>query len=144
MRKFLRSVICTILALFIYIGQTLAFQPQTNHIEDEIYGAFIEVENLLATIENNNDVTYDFLALNNSELVENVSSSAAIALNATASNTPPFVSAFLWGCIFNVPGMLIVGITTGFDNSQMKKSAWGCLVNTLLFGSSSPFWLFGN
>jgi hypothetical protein len=61
-------------------------------------------------------------------------------MNATAAGSPPFISAFLWGCLFNLAGMLIVGITTEFDSDQLRKSAWGCLISSLLWGGSGAFW----
>jgi len=115
----------------------------TSYDETEIYSAFEEVNNLVVALENNNDLTYSDLEATNSELVSNVNSSAAIAMSSTSDGTtPPFISAFLWGCIFNLAGMLIVGVTTGFDNDQLKKSAWGCLISSLLWGSSG-YWGLG-
>jgi len=145
MKKFLQSVLSVLLALVLFSAQSLAYTitsgATNNHDEieavsefneDEIYAAFGEVDELVTTIEKNEEVTYTDLEATNSEMVANISSSAAIAMTATA-DTPPFVSAFLWGCIFNWVGMLIVGLTTDFDGTQLKKSAWGCLINSLLF-----------
>ncbi|MCF8363164.1 MAG: hypothetical protein K9G70_11135 [Prolixibacteraceae bacterium] len=146
MKKFLQSVLSVFLALVLFSAQSLAYtvtnalsnnseeiEAVTEFNEDEIYAAFNEVEELTSTIENNKELTYKNLEATNSEMLVNISSSAAIAMNATA-DTPPFISAFLWGCIFNWVGMLIVGITTDFDGTQLRKSAWGCLINSLLFG----------
>ena len=107
--------------------------------ETEIYEAFSEINELVSLVETDNTATYNQLLTTNSKLVENVSSSAAMAMNAVTDTQTPFISAFLWGCIFNVPGMLIVGITTGFDSYHMKKSAWGCLISSLLWGSGGYF-----
>jgi dihydroxyacetone kinase DhaKLM complex PTS-EIIA-like component DhaM len=146
MKKILQSVLSVFLALVLFSSQSLAYtlvgeatndnkeiQAVSSFNEDEIYTAFNEIDELVSTIESNEELTYKDLEATNNEMVANINSSAAIAMNATA-DTPPFVSAFLWGCIFNWVGMLVVGITTGFDGTQLKKSAWGCLVNSLLFG----------
>jgi hypothetical protein len=145
MKKFLQSVLSVFLALVLFSAQSMAYTITSNASseteveavsdfnEDEIYAAFNEVDKLVATIEQNEEVSYSDLEATNSELVSNISSNAAIAMNASTADTPPFVSAFLWGCIFNWVGMLIVGITTDFDGTQLKKSAWGCLINSLLF-----------
>ena len=152
MKKILRSFLSAFLALVLFSAQALAYTNAASTVgsndkfdavadfnEAEIYGAFDEVEGLLTTLEENQDLTYADLEASNSDLIANVSSTAAVAMNASSADTPPFISAFLWGCIFNLAGMLVVGITTDFDNEQLKSSAWGCLVNTLLGGG---FWGF--
>ena len=149
MKKILRSFLSSFLALALFSAQALAYTSNTPTVnsdetvavsdfnEAEIYDAFNEVENLVNTIEENQDLTYADLEAENSNLIANVSSSAAVAMNAAYADAPPFISAFLWGCLFNLAGMLVVGITTDFDNDQLRSSAWGCLINTLLGGG---FW----
>lgn len=146
MKKILQKLFCSALAVIFFGVQTMAYtniNNETNFAVDfdeaEIYAAFDEVSDLIDLIESNNDITYDYLETTNSEMVANVSSSAAIAIGTATAGSPPFISAFLWGCIFNLPGMLVVGITTGFDGTQLRKSAWGCLVSTLLWGSGGIF-----
>lgn len=152
MKKILRSCLSFLLALVLLSAQAMAYTNAASSVgsnneieavadfnEAEIYDAFNNVEDLVSTLENNQDLSYTDLEAANSDLIVNVSSSAAVAMNATMADTPPFISAFLWGCLFNVAGMLIVGITTDFDNEQLKSSGWGCLVNTLLGGG---FWGF--
>lgn len=146
MKKTLQKFFCTALAVILFGVQTMAYtntSKETNLALDfdeaEIYTAFDEVNELIALIENDNNITYNYLETTNSEMVANVSSSAAIAIGTATAGSPPFISAFLWGCIFNLPGMLIVGITTDFDNEQLKKSAWGCLISTLIWGSGGLF-----
>ncbi|MDA3880388.1 MAG: hypothetical protein PF436_08375 [Prolixibacteraceae bacterium] len=145
MKKLLQSTISIILALVLFGTQSFAFtitasinsaseiEAAVGLDESDIYAAFDEIEDLISVIDDNQDLTYSELESLNSELTSNISSSAAIAMNASAADTPPFIGAFLWGCIFNWVGMLIVGITTGFDGTQLRKSAWGCLVGSLLW-----------
>jgi len=70
---------------------------------------------------------------NHHEMVSNVASTSSSAFTGS-NDTPPFISAFLWGCIFNWVGMLVVGLTTGFDTQQITKSLWGCLLNSVFLG----------
>lgn len=148
MKKVLQSILSVVLALLMFSAQAIAYtnsavvinsEEEINAVaefdEANIYDAFNEVNDLVATIESNENITYSELEASNSEMVANVSSSAAIAMTSASADTPPFISAFLWGCIFNVVGMLIVGLTTDFDGSQLRKSGWGCLIGSLLWGS---------
>jgi len=106
-----------------------------NFDESEIYAAFSEIETLENLVKNS-EYSYNEVKEMNNELISNISVSSAIALSSS-ENTPPIFGAFLWGCLFNWVGMLIVGLTTDFDNQQITKSFWGCLINSLLFGGGT-------
>jgi hypothetical protein len=143
MKKSLQSLLSFVLAMLMFSVQTMAITStmpsngstaEATFDESEIYDAFADVNNLVVALEDNQDLSYAELQATNSDLLVNVNSSAAIAMNTSSDANPPFISAFLWGCIFNLPGMLVVGLTTGFDGNQLTKSAWGCLINSLLFG----------
>jgi hypothetical protein len=150
MKKLFKSGICLLLALIIFSAQSMAFATNAKALnytegikavaefdESEIYDAFTEVDNLVFYLQENEGVTYNELKSDNSELIANLSSTSALAFSS--SDTPPIFSAFVWGCLLNWVGMLIVGLTTDFDNQQIMKSAWGCLINTLLFGGGYWF-----
>lgn len=101
----------------------------TDQNEVEVYDAFGSIDGLISYLNENGDVSYDELMATNSFLVENVSSSAAIALNAAEEGGPPLLSPFLWGCLFSWVGLLVVYLTTD-SNKAYTKGAWnGCLVN---------------
>lgn len=149
MKKFLLQTFSVTLALIFVCTQALAFTTTSamalseaeaemvaEFSEAEIYEAFDEVNALETMIRENEGITFTELEANNSELVANLSSTSAFS-NATMADTPPIFSAFMWGCLLNWIGMLIVGLTTGFDGSQMVKSGWGCLISSLLWGVSS-------
>ncbi|HPR62400.1 MAG TPA: hypothetical protein PLF35_15695 [Prolixibacteraceae bacterium] len=141
MNRMAKQLIIIFLSVLFIGTQSFLFGANTTltDTETEIYEAFSEINELVSLIETDNTATYNQLLTTNSLLVENVSASAAMAMNTVTDTQTPFISAFLWGCIFNVPGMLIVGITTGFDSYHMKKSAWGCLISSLLWGGSGYF-----
>lgn len=149
MRKLFTRVLCLIMALVIFSAQSMAFTigsagvlesdvaAVAEYDESEIYGAFTEVNDLVSFLEENEGVTYNELESVNSGLISNVSSSAALMHHDDDDyRTPPIFSAFIWGCLLNWVGMVIVGLTTGFDGRQITKSAWGCLINSLLWGVS--------
>jgi hypothetical protein len=151
MKKILQSFFCVVLAILMFSSQAVAYtsiaainsEAELSAVADfdeaEIYAAFNEVEALITTIESTN-LTYADLEASNSDLISDVSASAAIAMSSASADTPPFISAFLWGCIFNLAGMLIVGITTEFDSDQLRKSAWGCLISSLLWGGTRVYY----
>jgi hypothetical protein len=105
-----------------------------NFDESEIYNSFDKVNDLVSYVSENDAVSYSDVATINSALVENVSSSAALALNNNDNGNPPFVSAFLWGCVLNWVGIAVVAFTTNMDWDQIKKSIWGCAASTVFWG----------
>jgi hypothetical protein len=148
MKKALLKFLCVGLALIIFNAQAMSFTTTVSAInsnqeiaaitgfdETEIYNAFTEVNSLVSYVQENDGVTLGDLETSHNELVSNLSSSAALALSGD-SDTPPIFSAFIWGCLLNWVGMVIVGLTTGFNGHQIMKSAWGCLINSLLWGVS--------
>lgn len=117
-----------------------------NFDETEIYASFDQM-NDLASYLSENDATYADVASVDNALVENVSSTATLALSNANAGDPPFVSSFLWGCILNWVGIVVVALTTDMDKDQIMKSVWGCVASTagwvvvslifpLIFGSS--------
>jgi hypothetical protein len=148
MKKALLKLICVGLALIIFSVQSMAFTTfgsainsdqemalVTGFDETEIYNAFTDVNSLVSYVQENDGVTLSDLETSHNELVANMNTSVALALSASSA-TPPIFSAFIWGCLFNWVGMLIVGLTTSFDGQQITKSLWGCLFNSLLLGGS--------
>ncbi len=148
MKKHFLKVLCLLLAMLILNTQTFAntfrllslnsnkdTEKVTVFEELEIYGAFSEVEDLLAYLETHENVTYNDVENDNGTLVENISAMSMSAFSSASADTPIF-SSFMWGCLFNWIGMLIVAISTGFDGYSIRKSFWGCLINSLIIGVS--------
>jgi hypothetical protein len=146
MKKVLLKFVCAGLALIIFSYQAIAYSSVASVVsaeeistvasfdENEIYSAFSEVDQLVSYVQENEGVTILDIEATNSELVSNIASSSSLSL--AQSDTPPIFSAFIWGCLLNWVGMLIVGLTTGFDGEQITKSLWGCLISSCLWGGS--------
>jgi hypothetical protein len=155
MKKFLLSTISTLLALILFSTQLFAYsgtinmansanatEAVTSFDEAEIYGAFEEINELVAMLEGDADITYSGLEAENSDLLVNLSSTSSVAMTATSSDGPPIISAFWWGCLLSWVGMLIVGVTTGFDGYHIRKSGWGCLLSALVWGTGGCFYYY--
>jgi hypothetical protein len=142
MKKSLLKIMAVFMAaiflqLQVFAGSSFSMSAEddanVNFDETEIYASFDQM-NDLASYLSENDATYSDVENYNSSLVTNVSSSAALALNSSSAGEPPFISAFLWGCIFNLVGILVVALTTDMDMDYIMKSVWGCVV-------SGVFWV---
>lgn len=147
MKKDLQKFTSTFLALLLLSVQTIAYAGNsavinteeeistvTNFDETEIYSAFDEVEELVATLENDAEITYSEIEAKSSDLVANVSSNSS-AITSNTYNSTPIVSAFWYGCLLWIPGVIIVGIITGFESSEIARAGWGCLITSLLGGT---------
>lgn len=152
MKKVLLKFACAGLALIIFSYQAIAYSSVAvvvsaeeistvaNFDENEIYSAFTDVDKLVSYVQVNEGVTINDLEATNSELVSNIASSSSLAFSS--SDTPPIFSAFIWGCLLNWVGILIVGLTTGFDGGQITKSLWGCLISSCLWGGSYGWYYY--
>lgn len=147
MKKSVLKIAAIFMALLTIHLQTFATSAGTtssenevvvNYDETEIYASFEEM-NDLANYLSENDATYADVENYNSALVENVSSSAAIALS-NGSGEPPFISAFWWGCIFNLFGLIVVYVTTDSDSTYTKAAWKGCILSGILYVGWGIFW----
>lgn len=153
MKKVLLKFLCVGLAMIMFMGQAMAYSTiatalseeeisaVSNFDETEIYNAFNEVEQLVTYVQANENVTFDELESNHIEMISNISSSSAIAFDGDGE-TPPIFSAFIWGCLLNWVGMLIVGLATDFNTEQITKSLWGCLISSCLWGGSYGWYTY--
>lgn len=139
MKKILLKTLAIFMAVMIFqlqamAGSTLSLssndEAAVNFDETEIYSSFDQVNDLVSYVSENENVTYADAVSYDKSMVENVSSSAAVALNNTNAGEPPFVGAFIWGCVLNWVGILIVALTTDMDKDQIMKSVWGCVAST--------------
>jgi hypothetical protein len=137
MKKSLFTTMVILMALMAFqfqakAGATLSLsagdEAIVNFDESEIYSSFDQVSDLVSYVSENEAVTYSDVASVNNELVENVSSSAAVALSNSSQDSPPLISAFWWGCLTGPIGIVVVAVTTGSDKEQIKKSAIGCAI----------------
>jgi len=138
MKKLLLKIMAVFMAVIflqlqVFAGTSFSMssndEANVNFDETEIYSSFDQIDNLVSYVSEN-DVTYNDVENYNSSLVENVSSSAALALGNSNGGEPPFISAFLWGCIFWGFGILVVALTTDMDMAYIKKAAMGCAVSS--------------
>lgn len=126
-----------LLGVLLFIAfQLQANVPASDNVADfnetEIYAAFNEIDDLVEVVSAS-DVSYASLQVENSALLENVSSSAAIALGMSNGDVPPLMSAFWWGCIFGLIGIVLVAVTTDSDKAQIRSSVRGCVFSSLAY-----------
>lgn len=89
-----------------------------------------QLENFL--IENQ-DLSYNDLLASDNPLLMNMDLSADMAIPGMING--PIIPAFWWGCILGPIGVLIVYVVED-DRAQTKSAFWGCLIGTLVWGSS--------
>lgn len=146
MKKVFQSILCFLLAMFMLSSQAIAYsgnamnneteiEAVVDFDEAEIYAAFNEVDDLVATIESNESITYSDLEATDSEMVADVSSTNYTAAMANSSYDTPLVGPFWWGCILWIPGVVLAGLFTDWDNDAVRKAGWGCLITSLLGGT---------
>lgn len=127
-------------------GQTPASSP-FYFDEQKVSEATEGLANLEAYV-NENDLTYEALEAENSELVEglNLDKNASINAFGPMVENPAGIPSFFWGLCLGWIGMLIVYLVTE-DNDELKKALWGCLVSygvLLVVYVILYMWILGN
>jgi hypothetical protein len=139
MKKILFKTMAVCMAIFFIIPQTLAGtnfaagkndEALVNFDENEIYRSFDEISELEKFISDN-ELTYDEVLNKNSKLLENVSSTSAIAMRQEGDSNPLIVGPFWYGCMFSALGILVVAFVTNNDPAQVKSAVTGCLITTV-------------
>ncbi len=62
------------------------------------------------------------------------------SMGMTFDDPPLGIPSFLWGCAFGVVGVAIVYFVTDEDTDETKKSFYGCLAGTLVYGVLYAVW----
>jgi amino acid transporter len=140
MEKFSTKFVSIFLATILFTSQVIAGSNvatnsnSENYIdfdETEITNSFEEIDDLVNYISENETATYSDIEQTNSSLLENVSASAAVAMNEQEGGSPLFIGAFFYGCIFSAVGIILVAVVTNNDRNQIKKAEVGCIVSTV-------------
>ncbi|MDA3880389.1 MAG: hypothetical protein PF436_08380 [Prolixibacteraceae bacterium] len=115
---------------FIYFASALFCMAETPDFnESEIYSAFDEIAEVTDFIATN-DASYNDLEASDFSIT-NIGNTAAIATSIQdESKEPPVLSAFWWGCLTGVIGIVVVAVTTDNNKEQIKKSVLGCAIPT--------------
>jgi hypothetical protein len=138
MKKVFLKTVAILMTILIIQLQTIAGSSMSissedeeivNFDESEIYNSFDQVNDLISYVSANDAVTYSDIAVTNNKLIENISSTAALALNTPNNGEPPIIGAFWWGCILSWAGILIVYFSTDNNKEYVKQAVSGCLVS---------------
>ena len=103
------------------------FSYNRNALEVAI-APIANVENFVAQ---NSSLSVTELVSTGNELFNGVGATASpFALN---ESLPLGCPAFLWGCVFSVPGLVVIYIMTNNDREQVKKAFNGCVANGIVY-----------
>lgn len=118
---------------FIFAGNGDLFTFDKSVVQEEM----AELNALEVMLQQDAELTFEDLLEVNHPLLANVSHDASL-MGPNMINGP-IIPAFWWGCIFGPVGVLVVYIVED-DRAQTKSAFWGCLISTLVWGTSSWYW----
>ncbi|MCL4481390.1 MAG: hypothetical protein M1445_01985 [Bacteroidetes bacterium] len=144
MKQIILKSFCIFFAVMMMTMQTFAYsistanaitqsdiQTITQFDDSEVYTAFEGVSALDQYLTVNNGTTYSEISRENSSILNGVSATTSLPLTTTGTDETAFgIPSFLWGCVLDVVGMLIVYLVTDNNKAQTKKALYGCLVGT--------------
>lgn len=127
MKKYLSLIVCSFLVSF----SALAESPFDSDID--VSEEFAELQAIESFLEANPNVDFATLETEKSDLLADISLSNSTA-SLVSTDDMPIVSAFWWGCVLGIIGLVLVYVMTDNDKDQVKKALIGCVVSTLLVG----------
>jgi hypothetical protein len=142
MKKFLLKSLSIFMAitllsaqsLFAYAGNgasvTTFDETAFSFDEEMLFAELAELNELDAFIETTEGLTFSDLEKEGSLLIANMDNAAAPMGMAEGGEPPLGIPSFLWGCVFDVVGLVIVYIMTENDMDETKKAMWGCVAST--------------
>lgn len=145
MKKNLFKTFSVFLALLLLNMQTFAFTVKANapitqsdilsvtdFNESEIYDAFADVSDLDQYLALNDNKTFTDISQKNGTLLNGIASSTTLPLTASSDELVLGIPSFLWGCVFNVAGMVVVYLVLE-NKEETKKALYGCIASTVVW-----------
>ena len=106
-----------------------------SYDKEKINQEFAQLNELETFVGKNIGCTYTELELTNNSLIKNVAKND-VCFFARDNNNPPLdIPSFLWGCCFNVSGMMIVYMMMDGSDArpeQMDKAFKGCITSFIV------------
>lgn len=141
MKKVLLKSLSVFMAVILLVAQSQSLSAKTIEIslpsvdesvfaldETALNAAMQELNELENYLALNEGTSYNDLLVAGSDLIANVSDTSSPMGTMQEGEAPMGIPAFLWGCILNWVGLLVVYIVTDNDRAQVKKALNGCLI----------------
>lgn len=130
MKKLFVSVFLVLFAGFtIFANDADLFKLDYNAVQSE----FTELNQLATMVTSNTDLTYSSLLVTNGNLVTSLRLVPESLLPDGTKNPVLGIPSFLWGCAFNVAGMVVVYLVSQENMDETKKALWGCITSTVVW-----------
>jgi hypothetical protein len=130
MKKLLLSVFLVLTASFTILANDAdLFKLDYNAVQSE----FTQLNQLATMVTSNTDLTYSELLATNGNLVTSMRLVPESLLPDGTKNPVLGIPSFLWGCVFNVAGMVVVYLVSDQNMDETKKALWGCITSTVVW-----------
>ncbi len=130
MKKLLISVFLVLTASFTILANDAdLFKLDYKTVQSE----FTELNQLATMVTANSDLTYSSLLATNGNLVTSMRLVPESLLPDDTKNPVLGIPSFLWGCVFNVAGMVVVYLVSEQNMDETKKALWGCITSTVVW-----------
>jgi prolipoprotein diacylglyceryltransferase len=104
-----------------------------SYDEEAVTTALSELTEIENYVMDNPSTSLSLMVENNNALVSGLDLFSPNAMGFAYGEPPLGIPSFLWGCVFGIVGVAIVYFVAE-DSEETKKSFYGCIVSTLLYG----------
>lgn len=105
-----------------------------SYNKETIASEFAELTALENYVQNNPSSTLSVLVADQNNLVTGLDLYTSSSMGLSFGEPPLGIPSFLWGCAFGVVGVAIVYFMTEEDRAETKKSFYGCITSTVIYG----------
>ena len=105
-----------------------------SYNKEAIASEFAELTALENYVLNNPASTLSVLVAAQNNLVTGLDLYSSNSMGLNFGEPPLGIPSFLWGCAFGVVGVAIVYFVTEEDKDETKKSFYGCITSTVVYG----------
>lgn len=99
-----------------------------------------DLTQLESYVAENPATSLSLLETEKNQLLDGLNLYSPYAMGMNFDDPPLGIPSFLWGCAFGVVGVVLVYVITDEDKDETKKSFYGCIASTLVWGVLYAVW----
>lgn len=99
-----------------------------------------DLTQLESYVAENPATSLSLLETEKNQLLDGLNLYSPYAMGMNFDDPPLGIPSFLWGCAFGIVGVVLVYVITDEDKDETKKSFYGCIASTLVWGVLYAVW----
>jgi len=133
----MKKLLLLVLGIVLFVNtnsRASALNDLFSYDETLITSSLSDVAMLENYVNEHSGITLSDLVANSSDLSKEISLDVNFLTNLSGGNNPVLgIPSFVWGCVLNWVGILIVYLVSDQDMGETKKAIIGCVVGAVVY-----------